>query len=215
MTAGKFVKYHFGSKNMHCHLDAVHAENPRSDMYTGPIAQGVVNKFNISAIISRVSRKEMDLNRDRTKQNAEGIDEYREILNRIISRQKTVDKTGRITKNHLHIALHGMANSRGTEFELGTRHGKTCSKPVLDWIVSHVSQQSKNYGVNKLFQGDKSIARHRLGDPYSDYKGYGPLFHTIQVEINHEWRKYRRIELVNFFGYLLMNFDKQFNKSKN
>lgn len=69
-----YIKYYIGENTIHSHIDAVHASPPSSDMYTGEIVKGVVERINCSGIIGTVSRTIADLNRPRSAKNKEAID---------------------------------------------------------------------------------------------------------------------------------------------
>ena len=69
----EFIKYYLGDKFIRAHVDAVHAVPPYADQFTGEIVMGLINKINCSGIISKVSRKKIDLNRRRDVNNKEII----------------------------------------------------------------------------------------------------------------------------------------------
>ena len=85
MKRKRYLLYNIGDNNMCSHLDALHAQNPKSDQYTGKIVRGVIDKINASGIIATISRTIMDLNRPRNKTNAPAIDEYRDTINEILA----------------------------------------------------------------------------------------------------------------------------------
>lgn len=211
MKKKKYILYNIGLDSINGHIDAVHAQGPRADQYTGDIVIGVIERLNVSGIIATISRNEMDLNRPRNNANAPAIDEYRTTIKEIIQAKKNFNKEGKLTKNYLHIAIHGMRDDRGAEFEIGTRNGESCSIEVLDWFLKRLNKLNQTYNVNNLFEGDPSKSFHRNGDLESGYMGYGNKFHTIQVEINRQWRKNNQKELINFFSDTLAEFDKEFN----
>ncbi|MEA3350555.1 MAG: hypothetical protein U9Q82_08045 [Chloroflexota bacterium] len=122
----------------------------------------------------------MDLNRLRSQTNAPAIDEYRETIKEIIKSKGILDSHNQLTKNYLHLAIHGMRNRGKTEFEIGTLNGNSCSQEIIEWFTEKLESISKKIGVNDIFPGNISKSYHRNGDASSDYKGYGNNFHTIQ-----------------------------------
>jgi len=137
MKKKKYIHYNLGHDSINGLIDAVHAQGPRADQFTGDIVSGVIERLNVSGIIATISRNEMDLNRPRNEVNAPAIDEYRATIKEIIQAKEIVDKEGKLTKNYLHIAIHGMRDDRGAEFEIGTRNGDSCSEEVLDWFLKN------------------------------------------------------------------------------
>ncbi len=83
---------------------------------------------------------------------------------------------------------------------------------ILNMQLIQLNGISTNYGLDRRFPGDQSKAYHRNGDPSSDYRGYGDKFHTIQVEINHSWRKSKQNHIVKFLSDIFVNFDKECNE---
>ena len=209
----KYLKYHIGRKDLTSHIDAVHAHNPRADEYTGAIVKGVIKKINASGIISTISRTEMDINRPRNETNAPAIDEFREAIKNIIFSKRIINtKDNSLTKQYLHLAIHGMRDDRETDFEIGTLGGNSCSQDISDLFISRLSNLTKKIGINSIFPGDSSKSVHRTGEKESEYIGYGANFHTIQIEINRTWRKNKREELIQFFSEIIIEFDKVFNE---
>lgn len=153
----------------------------------------------------------MDINRPRNKKNAPAIDEYRELIKNILISKRILDDNGHLTKNYLHLAIHGMSNDRKTDFEIGTRYGNSCNGEVKTWFIMKLKKLSDNIGVDSIFPGNSSKSYHRNGDESNNYKGYGDKFHTIQIEINRDWREKRQKELIDFFSKILESFDNRFN----
>ena len=195
MKEGKYLKYNIGERKYSSHLDAVHAVNPKSDSYTGIIVNDVIKRINASGIIATISRTKMDINRPRNNKNAPAIDEYRTVINEILESKKIILPQNRLSRNYLHMAIHGMKDEYGTDFEIGTHNGDSCSLEIEKWFLNKLNTISTNIGVNKRFPGDQSKCYHRVGDPSTGYSGYGDNFHTIQIEICKKWRhpRHRRI----------------------
>ena len=208
-----YLDYNLGEKKLISHIDAVHAQKPNSDKYTGKIVLGVVRQIDCSGIIAKISRDDMDINRPRNiEKNAHAVDEYRETIREIINSKEILDENGKLRRNYLHLAVHGMKDEWGTVFEIGTSKGNSCSLEVSEWFITKLKVLSKNFGVNDKFPGvEAKIECHRKGDSTCNYSGYGDFFNTIQIEINLDWRKNRQPELINFFSDLMLDFEKAFN----
>lgn len=212
MKRKTYLDYNLGERGLISHIDAVHAQKPKADQYTGEIVLGVIRQINASGIIATVSRTVMDINRPRNATNAPAIDEYRAAIREIIDSKGILDKNEKLNRNYLHLAIHGMKNCVGTEFEIGTSRGNSCSPEVSAWFKTKLQSLSKNFAVDDKFPGAKSkIECHRKGDGDSNYSGYGNLFNTIQVEINRDWREIRQTDLINFFSEVILDFGKTFN----
>ncbi len=79
-------------KDINLHIDAVHAQSPNSDQYTGEIVQAVVDRVNCSGIIATISRTVMDINRPINNQNTPAIGEFRNTIKEIIESNDMTDK---------------------------------------------------------------------------------------------------------------------------
>ncbi len=210
MVKKRYLKYNIGDPKITAHIDAVHAQAPNADQFTGEIVEGVIEDINCSGIISTISRNIMDLNRPRSSENSAAIDEFRETIYEFLNHKKILDERNTLTKNYLHLAIHGMRD-RKNDFELGTRNGNSCSPQIYSWFRTRIEELSKNIGIDHVFPGDVSKSYHRHGDQGSNYVGYGEKFHTIQIEINRTWRLHRRSEVILFLSKIIYDFDKQFN----
>lgn len=210
MEEGKYFKYCLGDTETCVMYDALHAASPKSDLYTGELVEELVKSFNLSGVISKVSRTTMDINRPLNSSNAPGIIEFREIIRIILENKNLLNEDNTLKKHFLQLSLHGMKNN-SYDFEIGTRYAKTCSDNIQDWFTKELKYYTSKIVLNKSFIGDKSKAFHRVGDSSSRYDGYGSLFNTIQLEINHKWRKEHFKELVNIFSNVAAKFDKTFN----
>lgn len=207
----KFVKFYLGSKEIRSHIDAVHACPPNADEFTGDIVEGVVKRINCSGIIAIVSRKIVDLNKPRNYNNKEAIDEYRQTIREILDHTNTLDKNRNLSRPYLHLAIHGMRD-RDKEIEIGTLHGKTCSREVKEWFVNEIKKHVKRAQTDGGFPGDPSKLVHRFGDQTSDinYSGYGDNFNTFQIEISRMLREKHRRELINIFSDIIIRFNGKF-----
>lgn len=212
MLKREYLDYNIGLKKYNSVVDALHAASPKADIYTGKIVRLIIEKIDASGIISKVSRTKMDLNRPMNDNNRLGILEYRQCLRDIVVSKGILAQDNRISKRFLHISVHGMAKSRTSDFEIGTRNGDSCSEDIRDWFCKRLESISANFGIDSIFPGDSSKAYHRLGDPDNNYIGYGENFNTIQFEINHYFRNNGITYLVDFLCNTIIDFDLSFNK---
>jgi hypothetical protein len=145
----EYVTFNIGNNELRSHVDAVHAQSPKADKYTGEIVSGLIQKINSSGIIAKVSRTQMDINRPRSNRNAPAIDEYREAIREIVQSKNILSRNNELDYAYLHLSIHGMANAIGTDFEIGTSNGNSCSGDVKDWFVANLSLLSKRVGINR------------------------------------------------------------------
>lgn len=208
----KYVKYHLGDRKIRAHIDALHAQPPKSDRHTGQIVEGVVDRINCSGIIAIVSRTIADLNRQRDTRNAEAIDEYRQTIHKILTHIGNFEEDGRLLSPYLHLSIHGMKNKWGEDIDIGTRHGATCSADVKQWFIDQINLQIERVQVDGIFPGNDSKSVHRLGDQSSNdaYRGHGLDFNTFQVEISANLRENNRAELVEILSNTIILFQKEF-----
>ena len=211
-TNKKFIKFYMGNKKIRSHIDALHACPPEADEFTGDIVEGVVNKINCSGIITIVSRTIADLNRPRNSNNKEAIDEYRQTIREILKYIGNLDRNGKLSRPHLHLAIHGMRDKGNVDIEIGTLHGKTCSPKVTKWLVDEIQKHGKRTQTDGRFPGDSSKSIHRCGDQTSDlnYLGYGNNFNTFQIEISRTLRENYQEELIDIFSGIVNHFNEKF-----
>jgi len=209
-----FLKIHLGEKGIRSHIDALHAQPPCSDKFTGDIVEGVVSQINCSGIVATVSRKEIDLNRPRNGHNKDAIDEYRQAIRDILSHIGVLEDNGKLSRPYLHIAIHGLSNKWEKDIIIGTKFGQTCSEDVKSWLVGKFKEEKyiKRLCVDEIYPGDSSKSVHRCGDKTSDhsYFGYGENFNTFQIEISRTLREKHQTELIALFCKLIKDFKKRF-----
>ncbi len=208
----KYVKFRLGDRRKRAHIDAVHAASPKSDIYTGGIADDTATKANCSVIIAIVSRRVADLNRPPDKSNWEAIKEYRQAIGVILEHIRILDDSEKLTRPYLHLAVHGMADRWDSDVGIGTRHGETCSSRVRNWLIDRIRSDVKRSQVDGIFPGDPSKSFHRHGDEASglDYPGYGSNFNTFQIEISRTLRENHREELTDMFADMIVDFNDKF-----
>ncbi|HHY30163.1 MAG TPA: N-formylglutamate amidohydrolase [Syntrophaceticus sp.] len=230
---GRYLKYVYG--DLCCHVDAVHAAKPtleetggdpkrtkRWDIYTGDIVSGIAAS-GCTGVIATVSRLSADLNRGPEHEapfQKDALWEYSEVIRRNLE-HVCVLENGKLVCPYLHLSVHGIGNHRWGEkaIELGTRQAysdQTCSEDVFKWFLKSLKSKLEDVvpGVeivaNKWFIGDKSLAYHRYGCP--GYRGYGPNYNAVQLEISYTLRNEYREELVAVLSELVQEFHKSFGK---
>ncbi len=208
-----YLKFYIGDQDIRCHIDAVHAKPPRSDLYTEEIVFNTIKETRCSGIISMVSRVDADLNRNRNIKNIEAVDEYREVLKKFLSNKKIIGKNGFINEPYLHLTVHGMTDRPGFDVEIGTFKGASCSRGFRTWFINSFKKYLDSYipGVNMkhdyLLWGYPSLVQHRLGDPFSNYPGYGNNFNTVQLEFSKRLREERRNEIIKILRDIIFEFN--------
>jgi len=208
----EFIKVYFGSPTIRAHIYTVHAHPPCSDKFTGEISEGRAEQVNCSCIIATVSRKKCDLNRERSKKNAEGIDEYRSAVLQIQNHINNLNSYGKSIKPYLHLAIHGMIDDYGRDIEIGTLNNKTCSANVKEWLLERIQTLYDCVTIDTIFHGNPSIIRHREGDPSpgSKYRGFGSNFNTFQIEISRTIREFQRGDLILNLSNIIKDFNSTF-----
>ena len=214
-----YLKYKLGDRKLRCHIDAVHAKPPKSDLYTEDIVVGVMEKAGCSGIVALVSRTEADLNRSPDNKNKKAINEYRYILRKNLEGMDILDEKGFVIEPYLHLSIHGMADRPDFEVEIGTFKGISCSKDFRYWFLDtfkkHVDKYIPNIKIqcDYLLYGYPSLTYYRLGDPESNYMGYGELYNTVQLEFSTRLREDKKQEIINLLRDIILDF-KKYNNAK-
>ena len=213
-TKKRFIKFYLGDKGIRTHIDALHAAPPKSDKYTGEIAEGIIKKINCHGIIATVSRNNADLNRLPNQKNKEAIKEYRQTIKDILKHTGILNENEKLIKPYLHLAIHGIRNTvhGPLSIEIGTRSGKTCSPEVKDWFIEKLKGCDWEIQIDKKKIGDRSKIVHRWGDEISGSYcfGYGSNFNTFQIEISRTLRENYQDEIIDIFGDIIISFNETF-----
>jgi hypothetical protein len=207
-----YIKYYLGNENMRVHVDALHAQAPKEEIFTAQLVEGIVEKTGCSGIIATVSRTLVDLNRPRNASNSKAIDEYRQTIKMILTHIHALNEKNQLTAPYLHLSFHGMKDDWNQDVEIGTRYGTSCSKEIKDWFVAEVDKHIDRYQVDGKFSGDPSKPVHRYGDTNSDlsYIGFGDYFNTFQIEISRDLRENHLDLLINLFSGTILRFSEEF-----
>jgi len=208
----EYIKVYFGSPDIRAHIDSVHAHPPNNDKFTGEIAEGIAEQVNCSCIIAIVSRDICDLNRERSKKNAAGIDEYRTAVQQIQKHINNFNSYEKSIKPYLHLAIHGMIDEYGRDFEIGTLYNKTCSVIIKNWFLHRIQTFYKRVTIDTIFPGNSSKIRHREGShfPDSKYHRFGSNFNTFKIEISRTIREFQRENLISNLSNIIKDFNSIF-----
>ncbi|MFB6465573.1 hypothetical protein ACE38V_02015 [Cytobacillus sp. Hz8] len=213
----KFIKYKYGHDHLYSHLDAQHAMPPEADLFTAQIVEQVIEKTGCFGIISQISRTIADLNRKPNGRNNEALEEYRKtIKSNLLQLGILNQETNTSLHPYLHLTIHGMRDLHHGPYaiEIGTQNGRSCSPDVLQWfqhtITTLVQKVLPNITIifDHFFNGDESILYHRLGDG-DTFKGYGPHFHTFQIEISRTLRENHLPEIVELLSKIMLSFQQE------
>ncbi len=118
-------------------ITATHAMPPDSDMFTGELAAEIAKRSGFTALIGKVSRHEVDLNR-----KVSDYHPFRKIICKLIKGS---------TKRVLIIDLHG---KRGSNYiDMGTANGKSIGKDSLTAFTNAFSLANIEFVVDKYFKG--------------------------------------------------------------
>jgi N-formylglutamate amidohydrolase len=192
---GSFVNYRAASGLVNVVLDAPHAARPSSDLHTGSIVQQAADRLACHVVVGLVSRTVADLNRAPTESSRGAVSEYRQFLEQAVM-AAGLDPDGKLTRDFLHLSIHGMKDREEYDFELGTRDGETCSPQVESWAMDVCGRwatalpNAPRVALNRRFRGDPVLEVHRHGDG-SGYGGFGTLHNTIQIEFSRTLREDR------------------------
>ncbi|MBA7531767.1 hypothetical protein ES705_23988 [subsurface metagenome] len=207
---GKYIAYYLGNPNINCHIDAVHSKRPQGEINTKKLVIEIIKNTDCSGIYALTSRMDMDLNRPLNEVNKPAILEFRETILSILKNLKILDRSKKLIKPYLHLALHGMKNYAHKEIEIGTRNNQTCSNEIFVWFQKKLEENCKEVFnkdlrivYNKEFIGDTSKGVHR--------KKYGNLFNTIQIEINKTLRKHYFSKIVEVLTKIVKEFYQEYN----
>lgn len=214
----KYVKYHKGSGQLCCHVEALHAAPPAADRYTDNIVLGIMAQTHCAGIISTVSRQMVDLNKLPDGMNNEGVQEYRNCVRDILEHLGIVQENEWINRHYLHLSIHGMKDEHHGPFaiEVGTRNGQSCSKEMKKWLketmIKKASEMIPRIDIvfDEKFIGDPSLVCHRRGDG-KEYRGYGTKFHTFQLEISHYLRENFHSVVVELLAHTVLSFHERFS----
>lgn len=213
----EYIKYSVGDGFFYCHVEAQHAVPPNSDLFTKKITTKIIKKTGCAGIISTVSRVSADLNRIPNEFNKKAISEYRNSIKNILQHLSILNsKNYLVSKPYLHLSIHGMKDIHHGAFaiEVGTFDGQSCSMEMKEWFRNILLEKSQKFLpptkiiFDEIFDGDKSIVFHRIGDNI-EYAGYGPNFHTFQIEISLTLRKHHLYEIVELFSQIIYQFQEE------
>lgn len=221
-----FIKYTLGAGLIRGHIEALHAAGRGKDIYTDEIVDNVISSTRCAGIIGLKSRYTADLNRplDYTgtgispDNQVRAINEYREAVFNILKFLQLLDDDNHLNKPYLHLSIHGIKDSTHDEntIEIGTCFGSSCSTEVCNWVSNYIKdyftvrEKMVNVLINQKLSGDQSKSSHRKGDLTYQYKGYGDLFNTVQIEIAYSLRKNHRSELTSLLCGMLRDFSSKF-----
>ncbi|SFA77926.1 MULTISPECIES: hypothetical protein [unclassified Bacillus (in: firmicutes)] len=207
----EYLDYYIGDPTSLCLVDALHAKPPQSDLFTGEIVERVISNVKCAGIISKVSRTVADLNRKMDGSNDAALQQYRATIKKIFKQYGILDEQShQITKPVLHLSIHGMKDEHYGRhaIEVGTFQGQSCSKKMRSWFQRTIRKKSNEILPNtrivfdEYFDGDESIVYHRMGDGDS-YEGYGPHFHTFQIEFSKTLREDYQSEIVELITQII------------
>lgn len=193
------------------------------DMNTGLIARQVARVLKASVIVAKKPRTHADPNRTwRFRKTApiEGVNKYlareypRSVLaafywaaRRILQSQNLLDDSGRLKKQFLRVAIHGMVDRGGYDLAVGgslriadpevvEKFAETLQKKIVEQgllvegeVPKVVIARPKDPQI-KMYSGAPVLATHRreLEGRVTQYPPFGENFQAIQLEISNRLR---------------------------
>jgi hypothetical protein len=206
----ELVRYRCGNPDIPVIVEALHAQPPRDDRFTGEIVEALSEGKDIGAIICNVSRDLVDLNRPvGSNCPAEARLDYDNVIANIL------EDCSYDSGPFLLLSVHGCLNSSDCDhsFFLGTYHGKSCRPEVQDWIIEYLNDKASGYL-------DIPSSEIEISDSNPKYTGlpnleifpakYGPDFNSVQLEISQTLREEYRSQLIELLGSLSIGFSHTF-----
>lgn len=159
----------------HVLLTAPHAASPDADLYTGPIVEEAALTSRSFAVIGKVSREFLDLNRIQSAQS-----EFRKSIESFIAED----------------GIRYLLDIRGKKepgVNIGTSSGQTSSDSTTELVSSRLAKDFA-VTVNNELKGPEPGS---MVTSYSRKDGKGDfVVETIQIEFGHEERQFRREKVI-------------------
>ncbi|MCP4229788.1 MAG: N-formylglutamate amidohydrolase [bacterium] len=206
----EIIRYRVGESGLPVIVEALHAQPPRDDRYTGDIITGISEDHGFNAIICNVSRDLVDMNRPvGSNCPAEARRDYEKAVAEIL------EKCGYVDRPFLLLSVHGCLNPSDSEhsFYVGTYHGHSCIPEVQEWLMSYLTDEASG-------SLDIPSSEIEVSDDNPKYVGlpnltifpdrYGLDFSVIQLEISQTLRKKYRPQLIELLGSLGRRFSRTF-----
>lgn len=167
-------------------LTAPHAAGPEADLHTGQIVEDAALASRCYALIGKISREYIDLNRIQAAQT-----EFRKSIDTLIEENGV----------RCILDIHGKKESG---VDIGTALGKTCTEDTTELVRTFLSRDFP-VTVNAKYMGLKPgsiVTTYEKTDPKAGF-----LVQAVQLEFGHEERANQRDKVVNDIAELvgLMN----------
>ena len=159
----------------HVLLTAPHVASSDADLHTGPIVEEAALTSRSYAIIGKVSREFLHLNRIQSAQL-----EFRKSIEGFIAED----------------GITYILDIRGTRepgVDIGTAVGQTCSDSTTELVRSRLGKDF-TVKVNSEFKGDEPesmVTSHNRKDASGNF-----VVETIQVRLGHEERQFQREKVI-------------------
>ncbi len=148
-------------------LTAPHAMPPKSDRNTGKLVQMVAEMTGTAALIGRVSRVRMDLNRSESDGQP--------------FRSKLAELVAEKGRPLYIIDIHG-SHKKAQEVEIGTAGGRTAPEWVVETIRKVALRHNFSVAVNEKLPGSRN------GTIISTFSSIKDEVYAIQIELPQESR---------------------------
>ncbi len=160
----------------HVLLTAPHAASPDADLHTGPIVEEAALTSRSYAVIGKVSREFLDLNRIQSAQS-----EFRKSIESFIAEDGI---------RYL-LDIHG---KKEPGVDIGTAAGQTCSDSTTELVRSRLVKDF-TVKVNNEYKGLKPgsiVTSYNRKNAEGDF-----VVETIQIEFGHEERQFQREKVIS------------------
>ncbi|OLE87092.1 MAG: hypothetical protein AUF79_14750 [Crenarchaeota archaeon 13_1_20CM_2_51_8] len=177
----------------HVLLTAPHTASPDADLHTGTIVEEAALTSRSYAVIGKVSREFLDLNRIQSAQS-----EFRKSIEGFIAED----------------GIRYLLDIRGKKepgVNIGTAAGKTCSDSTTELVKSRLSKDF-TVKVNSENMGDEPgiiVTSYNRKDAKDNF-----VVETIQVEFGHEERQFQREKVISDISEIADILDAQLVTSR-
>ncbi|TMI44329.1 N-formylglutamate amidohydrolase [Candidatus Bathyarchaeota archaeon] len=160
----------------HVLLVALHTASPDADLHTGTIVEEAALTSRSYAVIGKVSREFLDLNRIQSAQS-----EFRKSIE------------GFIAEDGIRYILD-IRGKKEPGVNIGIAEGQTCSDSTTELVKSRLSKDF-TVKVNSEYKGDEPgsiVTGYNRKDAEGNF-----VVETIQVEFGHEERQFQKEKVIS------------------
>ena len=195
-------------------VEAPYATPPKAEVQTDTVAHELAMTRGSACILGRYSKKHYRHTTFRDRADSYILSEYRNAINDILRDASAIDSSGKATKRILHLVIRGLADHRGTDFEISTRNDSSCnvrlSMCFMDAFENILERFSEPWRYltaqkNRLFGGGSPfIEVNRNGEPGDDdFTGFGENYNAIEIRVSRGIRNSYLDRFIDMIGELI------------